>query len=331
MSAGGSLPYQLRPNKAVDRLIFSDLLRRLDAIVDFTKSKHSYFGFGGPHMADFRLLHECFPMMKMTSIEEQDHVHKRQRFNAPHTRIQYLRQTSGDFIESFQPEAPVIAWLDYVLPSARRQQIQEFQDLLMRAPENSIIKITLNANSSSLGGTGTPMEIQGARLQKFSDDFGRFFQGNEQLRIQNITAPQFPKTLIRLLNGAATEALQGRPSWRCQPLASCHYADGQTMLTLTAIVGERKKIVKFLANPRISKWPYKNLKWENPMAIDVPEFSMKERIFIDQLLPLRELNHKMIQRKLGFQFELDKDDSLRKIAHYVSFSRHFPHFGRVSV
>ena len=53
MSAGSSLPYRLRPNKAVDRELFLSLLMRLAPALSL--EKYHYVGLGGPFLEDFRL------------------------------------------------------------------------------------------------------------------------------------------------------------------------------------------------------------------------------------------------------------------------------------
>ena len=48
MSAGSSLPYRLRPNKAVDRELFLSLLTRLAPKLSL--EKYHYVGLGGPSL-----------------------------------------------------------------------------------------------------------------------------------------------------------------------------------------------------------------------------------------------------------------------------------------
>ena len=62
MSKASSLPYKLRPNKAVDRELFLSLLCRLGA--HLMVERYKYIGLGGPFLEDFRLLH------KRTGIKE---------------------------------------------------------------------------------------------------------------------------------------------------------------------------------------------------------------------------------------------------------------------
>ena len=76
MSAGSSLPYRLRPNKAVDRELFLSLLMRLAP--KFALEKYHYVGLGGPFLEDFRMIHGRLGIAKMTCIETEEEVHKRQ-------------------------------------------------------------------------------------------------------------------------------------------------------------------------------------------------------------------------------------------------------------
>ena len=71
MSAGSSLPYRLRPNKAVDRELFLSLLMRLAP--KLALEKYHYVGLGGPFLEDFRLVHGRLGIAKMTCIETEGH------------------------------------------------------------------------------------------------------------------------------------------------------------------------------------------------------------------------------------------------------------------
>jgi hypothetical protein len=327
MASGGNLPYQLRPNKAVERLLFVDLLSIFDHELHIGRD-YGYFGFGGPQMEDFRLLHERFAQMQMISIEKEEAVIKRQRFNEPHTNVKCQRKNSGEFIRSFRPKTPVIVWLDYTEPAPRPQQIAEFQTLLRRVPAGSIIKITLNANSASLGGPPGP-GLQAARLEKFLHDFRRCLPvgfGEE-----GVTSDEFPLSLLKVLDYAATEALKNKKEWRFQPLTSSVYADGQKMLTVTGIVGTREAVRDWSEYPELKRWFFYRPKWETPVLIEVPELTLKERIHINQLLPELEKNIGEIHRKLGCWVDLNLEDSERKLKNYVAFHRHYPHFGKVAI
>lgn len=328
MSNGGNLPYQLRPNKAVERLLFAELLSRLDASLRIGSS-YEYSGFGGPQMEDFRLLNECFPEMQMVSVEREEQVLKRQRFNGPHTNVRCKLKSSADFVSDFSCRSKAIVWLDYTAPGERLEQVAEFQNLLRRVKEFSIVKVTLNAAASTLGGHAGKPGLPTERLKKFMDDFSRCFPNG--LGEEAVTTNNFPRTLLRVLEYAAAEVLHDRHDWRFQPLTSAVYADGQTMLTLTGIVGKRPSIANVLSNPNLVDWNFTRFVWDNPVIIEVPELTLKERIHVNQMLPKHENNVAFIQRKLGFHVDSKPEESERKLRNYVSFQRHYPHFGKVAI
>src|SRR4051812_19769363 len=90
VSAGGSLPYRLRPNKAVDRELFLSLLARFAPKLGL--EQYHYIGLGGPFLEDFRLVHSRLGIGRragrgrigrLTSVESDKDVHLRQVFNSP--------------------------------------------------------------------------------------------------------------------------------------------------------------------------------------------------------------------------------------------------------
>lgn len=267
--------------------------------------------------------------MKMVSVEREAQVLKRQRFNGPHTNVRCKLQTSTDFVSGFASKLKAIVWLDYTEPGERPAQVAEFQNLLRRVREFSLVKITVNAAVSTLGGQAGQPGLQAERRKAFLHDFGRCFPN--ELGEEAVTANNFPKTVLRVLEYAAAEVLHDRHEWRFQPLTSAVYADGQKMLTLTGIVGKRPNLANILNNPNLLGWNFTRLVWNDPVAIEVPELTMKERIHVNQLLPKHENNIAFIHRKLGFQVDNKTEESERKLRNYVSFQRHYPHFGKVAI
>src|SRR5260370_9176104 len=133
-------PYQLRPNKAVDRLTLIDAIRR------FAGTQHlrdyTYYGMGGPWLEDFRLIYEFYPEIRMVSIEEDNEVYRRQKFHAPchHARLELRKTTCKSFLTSYRPEnEKSIFWLDYL--GLKYAHIDEFMTLLGRVSPDSLIKI----------------------------------------------------------------------------------------------------------------------------------------------------------------------------------------------
>src|SRR5258705_185711 len=148
MSNGSSLPYRLRPNKAVDRELFLALLGRLAASLRI--ESYRYIGLGGPFLEDFRLIHARLGIQDMVCIDLEENVHQRQIFNRPVECIECVNSTLEDFIDSTEFDKPVIIWFDYTEPSKILDQIERFARTVSEVSINSILRVTLNANPTSL-------------------------------------------------------------------------------------------------------------------------------------------------------------------------------------
>jgi hypothetical protein len=330
MNTGGQLPYQLRPNKAVERLIFLELLNRLDAVLKIGPS-YDYVGFGGPQMEDFRLLHQVFPDMKMLSIEREPNVLKRQRFNCPHTNARSKLQTSADFVSAVSDRRKLIVWLDYTEPGERVIQIAEFQSLLRSLRERSIVKLTLNAAPATLGGSAGEPGLLKKRLEAFLSDFSRCFPNG--LEEEAMAEENFPNALLAVIDYVAREAFSARGDWRFQPLTFAAYADSrQQMLTVTGIVGQRTDLNGVLTASGFADWYFSRLTWTDPVVrIRVPELTLKERVFINQLLPKLAGDAASVQKRLGFLLDDTQSESEEKLRNYIIFQRHYPYWGKVAI
>ena len=149
MSAASSLPYQLRPNKAVDRELFLSLLARVSGSLRI--ETYAYIGLGGPFLEDFRLIHSRLGITDLVCVEEEEAVHRRQLFNRPAPCVDCKHDTLEEFIDSTEFEKPVIIWFDYTDPKKITDQIERFSETVLFVRLNSILRITLNANAGSLG------------------------------------------------------------------------------------------------------------------------------------------------------------------------------------
>jgi hypothetical protein len=324
---GESIPYQLRQNKAVDRYAFIELLSRINKFQDI--SQYEYVGFGGHSLEDFKYIHAQFGILEMTSLESEESVYTRQMFNLPHSCIKCTLTTSHDFIADFERNKPTIIWLDYTKPSELRSQIEEFQAILGNLYPLDVVKITLNANAASYEQFRESAEVTGqARLNKLIEQLGEgdlFPLGS--IDINMMIAKKFPMALSLIVKYAAEQAMRGRANLRFQALTSFSYSDGQTMLTITGVILEDALVAEFLEKTGIERWSLANTTWSKPKAIDIPNLTIKERLFIDALLP--HSTSADIQAALGFSFHRNTDTSIEMISNYSSFYRQSPYFSRV--
>ncbi|WP_368860746.1 O-methyltransferase [Vibrio cincinnatiensis] len=114
MSTGTSIPYHLRPNKAVERGLFIQSLRKINKYLNI--SDYRYIGFGGPFLEDFKALHHELKISDMVCIEVNENVRRRQQFNKPLSCIDFLDRacSAKDFINEHDFDKKSIVWLDFV-------------------------------------------------------------------------------------------------------------------------------------------------------------------------------------------------------------------------
>jgi len=70
MSSGSTIPYHLRQNKAVERVLFEEQLKLVSTWLESLEAtpieKYRYIGFGGPFLEDFKSIHRNLKIEDMT-------------------------------------------------------------------------------------------------------------------------------------------------------------------------------------------------------------------------------------------------------------------------
>lgn len=218
MSSGSSIPYRLRPNKAVDRELFLSLLLRLAATLRL--EGYRYVGLGGAFLEDFRLMHARLGINDLVCVESEEDVHKRQNFNRPIDHISCIHSTLEEYLDENDFEKPVIIWLDYTEPSDITDQIQRFARTTIEVPFQSILRVTLNANPGSLGKpapddvsvensagirSSNAPTIQEWRLERLRERLGALFPS--ELQSGDMTYKTFGRALLKTLSIAVEREL----------------------------------------------------------------------------------------------------------------------------
>lgn len=331
--SGGSIAYHLRENKAIERNLFIKTLEKISLVRNI--SDYTYVGFGGPFLEDFKVLHAALRITKMISLEYDKNVVERQKFNSPLNKIKITECDSGTFLTEHQFEGPHIVWLDYVDPQKLYSQLSEFHNLLSKLAPFDIAKITLNANPQTLGGPPGP-GIQNYRRNVLLDRLGDF--GTFDLEDDDLTNSNYSKTLLKSLHSAVSRLATGSANTYFQPLTSFVYKDsGHKMLTVTGIMlstehNEEKNC--FFNTSRINHWPFKNLDWDSPpIEISVPALSAKERMKLDEILPISEDTGevtigKFLVNYLGYP-PGETSEVEKLLENYAKFYRAYPFFSRV--
>ncbi|UCV23809.1 O-methyltransferase [Ferribacterium limneticum] len=331
MSTGSSLPYRLRPNKAVDRELFLSLLTRLAPMLSL--EKYHYVGLGGPFLEDFRLVHARLGISHMTCVESEENVHKRQVFNRPIASIECVHSTLEEYLDGNDFERPAIIWFDYTMPMSVKTQIEYFAKTIGTVPIGSVLRITLNANPESLGkplANDVSIEVDGEvsgdralkptvqewRLARFKERLGSLFPSG--LGADGMTQKNYGSSLLRVLKLAVEkDALSFRDRQIVWALAT-HYKDGQPMVTATLLIGAAKdqSIVELVNN-----WEFKSTT-DTPHCLDLPALSTLER------LTMESKDDALVH--MGFELPSSNlGDSPAAV--FKKFYRIYPHFSRVEL
>lgn len=334
--SGGSVPYHLRQNKTVERGVFVDLLLRLSRATAVNLRRYRYIGFAGPFAEDFKLIHAHLGLTRFISIEKNEEVLKRQRWNSPLRGIDYQQCTARDYIESYEASDPSIIWLDYTKPKALADQMAEVEMLVSKCADYDILKITFNASHATLGGDGAAPVDAAKRIEEARKRLGDYLPAGFDITTDDVDRRGYPSLILKAAEMAIMSGMQGKASSRFRLLSTFTYSDSvHRMLTLTGIVLPKGKVSVFLRETGIQRWRLAVTQWgitrTEPIEISIPEMSLRERLFVDQQLP-RQGSPRTIMKKLGFRLADGVDEkTLKALTSYRDFYRYFPYFSKMVV
>ena len=303
--------YHLRPNKAVDRFILIDLLRRLQNLEDL--SNYTYYGLGGPYLEDFRVLYEMSADMPMVSIESRKQIFDRQKFHRPCSTLQLQHTDLFQFINQYQHnDRKSIFWLDYT--NLKYMNFEYFELLLNKVAARSVVKISLRSEPGDWR----------KNPQSFVDEFRAIMPRPDAGPTFIISS--YAKLLQDMLKIAAQRAFTGGMPMTFQPLTSFYYADGVGMLTVTGVVCLKTDEQAF--RDEFADWSFANLDWSQPQEIDVPILSTKERLRLQEILPCNINVGQKLYDALGYELGNGAKRTVQQLEQYSQFHRYYPHFIR---
>lgn len=360
--SGARVPYQVRPNKYVERQLFVEMLSHAGRIVDLQNS--FYVSMGGRTLEDFKLVHNRLNLRKMISIEMDCVTFGGQQFNCPVDLIDCKMMTSRELVESFEDhvydhESNVIVWLDYAIAKQRGQQLSEFSTLISKLKPYDIAKITLNSSFKTLGESDaslvatepnnntTPMEKRLCKLRRQLGDFLDVTLGPNDLE-----SSVFPNILADSVGRAAVLGNSSDPSTFVEPISAFVYNDGyHDMLTVSCIVlpydleqeashalglddGQKAKRVIDHFNDRtgLGRWAFRAIDWQNVRRIAIPDLSIKERLRIHDALRESKGDMAKVLSELPFRLGVDDEDVTQEtIEMYWEFYRYYPNYLPVAI
>jgi hypothetical protein len=317
-------PYHLRTNKAVERLLFVEMLRKLDGHLPTKIERYAYVGLGGPFLEDFALMHGMFGMLDLKSLETERHVRTRQEINLPCSRIKLTLDSTTVFVRDYVARRkPQIIWFDYEWPDWKKQ-LSECSDLIRNITPMSILKITLSGRTKHLpiGSTRDPLALHAEWFNDMFANYGPFTP--DMMRESKIC-----RTLFGILKRVIADTIPDTKEKCVRTLASYEYNDRTPILTVTLIVGPREDVKEAISKSELNQWPFSGLLWREPKKIDVPDLSLRERLAVNKLLP--GITPESVLKRLKLTLSGTPRESLDRMKSYVEFYRHVPQFLRFTL
>lgn len=328
--SGQDIPYQLRPNKFIDRQIFVELLSRLVAPRD--PETYAYVSMGGRHLVDHHAIYGKLGVQALFSFDMDANEVARQSFNKPIGKAICVEMSSADLprqidvmLARFRRIENLIVWLDYTTAD-RRAQLQEAVETLVRLKHGDVFRITLNANAQTLG-AGEKWKTSGAegpakyRADCLREQVGEYLP-TVVTEINDVSLPGVLADCVRL---AAERAQSLQPNLRFVPVLITSYRDGARMVTVTCAVSERSAPESF-PNSNFFRWKFACRKWDDMQYIQAPILSSKEQYRLDEYL---HLGPRRMLSALKFLPGSDEVSALEAVKSYKSFHRYYPKFRHI--
>jgi len=321
--SGGSVPYHLRTNKAIERRIFFDLLGNLALGRDLKNYK--YISLGGPMLADHQALHHELGLTKLVSIERDSAVLTRQDFNKPYSCIECMEGSTSEYINNFNESDPVIIWLDYT-DTKWGVQLNDCSSLIENLKEYDIFKVTFNANPDSLKGNSAITPLEAFQTKANCTQLSANLTANDVSGMD-----RFALTISEMFMRATEDAI-GLEELVYVPLTQFRYIDNRhQMLTITGIIlpeDDEKSLRSLLTDSHLENWQYMAKSWKDIQEINVPDITLKERAEINRHLPCE--GNEFDLDVLPFKLDKNARKAKSKIDNYIKYYRFIPNFQRIA-
>lgn len=330
--SGSSIPYHLRPHKAVDRRLFVDLLNRCERWRPLGDA--AYISMGAYPLEDHKLVHRVLGLRKLIAFDYDPEIVKRQKFNRPIETCKCIRRSSGEVVADldavladagYADVQNLIVWLDYTSPAELGEQIREFITLLDKLRAGDVVRVTVNANASSLfspkpqkGVPTMPADaVRKARYEKLNERIGDYLPTDTGPDM--MSDELLPTVLARAFGVAALQAMPTSGENTFAPLSLVRYADGQQMLSVTGIVVEREKETAMRAKLDLDSWRFGSMGWDVVHLLTVPDLTIRERLFLERAIGTTSISD--IKAQLGFDFGALEtgEEFLSDYEHYYRF------------
>jgi hypothetical protein len=335
---GATIPYQLRPHKAIERNLFISLLRILDIPSILDLKKYRYVGFGAAFLEDFKLIHIEIGIENMDCIEIDFFAYSRQCFNNPYPFIDIFNLSSTEYIvgREFKYDRSQIIWLDFAKPKEFRQQLMDIELLAEKVSSLDILKFTFNCQLSSFISSN---KIKCSELD--CDKIIAFLKNDATYQLylpEKIGSKDIMFNFSGVLRAMAVRAInrglsKGNNGLIYNHITAFSYTDGQEMTTMTGVITKEEEFQLILNQSKLAEWEFyspasKYSEYIAPNEIVVPAMTVSERIEIDKKMhSISDISK--FAKSLDFLYGTDESEHLILINGYHRFYKYLPYYSKV--
>ncbi len=266
------MSYEIRPSKAVARLIFVDFLRRLTPIGE--PKGYQYVGFGALEFIDFDLVHRVIGVNDMISIEADSFSIARYEWNRPFNSITVMPGRASTVLSTIDWRRLSIVWLDYT-SRLTTEVISDAGTLARVLIPGSVLAITVNAQ---------PL---------------RYGEGRREALERNITPERVPvgvtddrlggwglaQVQYEVLTAELTRAFAARlDAAKFKQFLNIHYKDSAQMQMMVGIISAPG--MDNLVDQCRFEYMAETKTGTEPLYVRVPLLTARERAWANQRLPL---------------------------------------------
>ena len=331
MSSGTSLhpAYHLRPNKAIDRFMLIDVLRNIPLE---KRKKYEYIGLGGPFLEDFKIMHHYYPEISLTSIEENEDTFKRQKFNKSFRAINLVKSDIASyFSEHDEFGHPFVVWFDGT-------------DFRQRTIEKEFASEVVQALNEYLKGTQLSDEEQERLALAIRNISDKVVISKDEMWLtmqtildylpegyENMLEDQISRAKLyhQILRKAISSVYPNTGDNIFYLLSSNYYSDGTTMISVTGMLVRRKDLSK--VRKMFKSYQPQGDQLVTPTKIDVPVLSIKERMELDALLPMRKNVGSRLYKALGYKIDSSRARTEAQLTFYNVFHKYYPFFSKIQL
>lgn len=309
-------PYHLRVNKAVDRAALVEAIGIL--VGREPMAKYRYYGMGGPFLDEHRLLYELYPKLRLVSIEKNEDTYRRQQFHRPCSEeiLELRHETFRSFLRTYDfQEKKSVVWIDYT--DIKYEHIEDFIVLLQKLARGSMVKITLRAHAQDY-------RCDDAKAE-FRREFEEVLRGSAAIPARTA---DFAVLVQQIMRTATQRAFRGVRNVQFQPVSALYYRDTVGMYTLTGVIcsASGARVVR----KKFAGWRFANTRWAEPVQVDLPELTTRERQHLQVMLPCRAGGEGSLQERLGYLIDRTPVKSRDKLRQWALYHRYAVEFVKAS-